>query len=225
MTWKSVLGRIVYASYPFVLVGALIFAGAFSLNFTTESTQTHDWYDSVIALDPEETYVHNVTISYEPMSGYGSGVENGSIAMEEPPLANTLTNWKRAWLPFFFELNETIGTEAVINRSLVGPEGVIESWAEVGIVAGGGGDMVKPEVTQGGTYRFSLQNMGSQAIHLRFTWELEWHYYEKPYFYYGVTALAIALVYPAMFLIKNFGPWKSRQQTDEESAVGYSENG
>lgn len=190
MAWCRKLGRAVHAVYPFVLVVTLILIGAFFLNVTTEDVYSPTGHDSVVALNPSQTYIHNVTISYEvhgPTQGYGTRTENGSLVVEEPPLANTLTGWKRAWISFMTELNESGDATTAINTSLVGPDGIIETWAEIGLAAGGGIGVGTPEVTQGGTYRLSLQNMGSQDIHLRLTWRMYWHYYEKPYFYYGIT--------------------------------------
>ncbi len=217
MAWYWKLERAVYAVYPFILVIALVLVGAFFLNFTTESSSIPVWHDNVMSLHPNQTIIHNVTISYEvhgPTRGYGTRTENGSLVVEEPPLSNSLTSWSRAWIDFMIELNQSGDSAAVINRSLVGPDGIIETWAEMGLAAGGGIGVGTPEVTQGGTYRLSLQNMGSQDIQLRLTWNLNWHDYEKPYFNYGVAGLLVALVYPAMFLIQKIGPWMTRQRAD-----------
>lgn len=215
MTWNRKLGRIVYAIYPFILVGALIFVGAFFLNFIAEHVESPVGYENAITINPNQTYIHNVTISYEvhgPSRGYGTRWENGSIVIEEPPFTNTLTSWQRAWLLFMVELNESRDVTAYINSSIVGPDGIIERWGTMSLAAGAGIGPGSPEVTQGGTYRLSLQNKGLEEIQLILSWHLDWYFYQKPYFYYGIAAIGIALVYPGIFLIKEFGPWKSKQQ-------------
>jgi len=225
LTWYRKLGRTVFAVYPFVLVVALILVGAFFLNFTTEQTWSDLGYENVITLHPNQTIIHNVTMSYEvhePNRGYGSRMENGSIVIEEPPFTNTLTWWKRAWLPFTIELNDTGDIRAELNRTLVGPQGIIEPEGHMYFGTNEVFTIADPEVTQGGTYRLSLQNMGSEDIHPKLSWQLKWHYYEKPYFYYGIAGLLIALVYPAMLLIRGFGNQRQRQQSGEEKEATVS---
>jgi hypothetical protein len=51
--------------------------------------------------------------------------------------------------------------------------------------------------------------MGSVDVQLKISWRTVVHYYKKPYFYYGVLGLVVALLYPSMFLIRQA---EARQQ-------------
>jgi hypothetical protein len=202
--WRKV-GRIIYASYPFVLAGMLIILSAHLIVLTTENTGSPSWGEEVITIPPSQTYGYNVTISYikfPPNQGPSILRENGSIIVEEYPIKDTVTSWTRIWLPITIKLNETPVATANLNSSLVGPEGVIEDWQSFGIATGGSVGIVDPEVTQGGTYRLLLQNIGSHDVHLDVSWNTDFHVYDKPHFYYGVLGLVIALFYPSMFLFK-----------------------
>jgi len=213
----SKFGRILYAIYPLVLVGTLVFVGAYLINFTTEQSGSDFSQQDAATIHPNQTYIENVTISYEnfdPRTIFSIRRENDSIVIVLHSFANTPINWSRVWLPFTIELNESV--DASINRSLVGPNGIIKSWAEMSLAAGGGYGVGRPEVTRGGTYRLWVQNMGSEDMHLIISWQVERHFYQKPYLYYGIAVLAIAPVLTAIFLIRKFGPWKSKQQMNEE---------
>jgi hypothetical protein len=205
--WRK-LGRAVYAVVPFVVVGMLIVFSGHLIVFTMEDTFVPYEGEDVVAMLPSQTYGYNVTISYvefPPNQAPGTLRENGSIVAQFYPIRDTVTSWTRMWLPISIRVNET----AYLNRSLAGPQEVLEDWSIIHIAHGTTLGIVDPEVSQGGTYRLLLQTMGSVDVQLRISWRAVVHYYKKPYFYYGVLGLVVALLYPSMFLIRQA---EARQQ-------------
>jgi hypothetical protein len=201
--------RIVYAAIPFVVAGALIIASIHFATFTTdtESLGSSSGVDEIM-LPPNQTYMYNVTIAYmEFPIGIGPGIlnENNSIVVQEYVIKDTLTSWTRVWLPIDISLNGKVGADCLINETIERPNGVIEAGPYSANVEGGTGSIGTgfiPEMTQGGTVRLALENLGSADANLSVNWETDFHLFDKPYFYYGIIGLAIGLLYPAAFLIK-----------------------
>ena len=81
------------------------------------------------------------------------------------------------------------------------------------------------EITQPGTYRYEIKNNGSQDWRGTLTPNISWQLVEKPYFYYGVSGLLIALLYPVLIssrLLKNLRAHLRRKRvtmTDNLSPV------
>jgi len=201
----------VYAVIPFVVAGALIIAGLHFAMFTTETTFPPDSTSGVyqVLLYPNQTYTYNVTIAYmEFPLGIGPSIlyENNSIVVQEYVMEDTFTSWTRMWLPIDISFSGKAGADCLINETVERPNGVIEPGPYLVELEGGGAGSVgtgfRPEMTQGGTARLVLKNPGSMDANISLSWNTEWHFYDKPYFYYGIAALAIGLLYPAAFLIK-----------------------
>jgi len=48
---------------------------------------------------------------------------------------------------------------------------------------------------------------------------LMWHLFEKPYFYYGIAVLLVALLYPVLVLFKLLTDWKLRSKSQAASLL------
>lgn len=199
--WRRT-GRIVYAIIPFVVAVALIIAGLHFVLFTTTNESLGSfWGADVIVIHPNQTYTYNVTMSYMKFPS-GSFLENGSIVIEEPIIDDTITSWTRAWLPIDVFLNGNTGADCLINQTLERPNGIVEQGTILYLNSVGGGTGFGPEVTQGGTVRLALENLGTVDANVSISWKTDFQASDKPYFDYGIAALAIGLLYPLAFLIK-----------------------
>lgn len=212
--WRRV-GRIVYAVIPFVVAGALIIA---SIHFAMFTTDTESLGSSaggdVIMIHPGQTYTYNVTISYmkfPPNTGPSILEENGSVLVQSYIIHDTITSWTRVWLPIDIYLNGNVGADCRINQTLELPNGVIEPGPYL-VDLEGGGTGFTPEVTQGGTVRLAMENLGSVDANVSISWKTDFHFFDKPYFNYGIAALVIGLLYPAAFLTKQVEARRAERQ-------------
>jgi hypothetical protein len=206
-------GRIVYAIIPFIVAGALIIASLHFFVFATESSGVGIQGGDVIYIHPNQTYTYNVTISYmvfPPNDGGGTYYENGSIVVEMGVTHDTLTDWTRVWLPISIILNSQF-SDIRISQTLERPNGVFlqgPSYAPYyGEIAssnetGSTGTAFNPEMTEGGTERVIIENVGSVDANVSVSWKVDTHLFNRPYYEYGFMALGIGLLYPVAFVIK-----------------------
>jgi len=186
--------------YLLILVGALVAASLYFINFTASASYDagKTWPGTTFLIGPGQTFEFNVTIVYKQtseMSIWG----NGSLYHERAPPVSALTIWERGWFWFELESNETYQ----ILTTLLSPDGTMVTKRHdnlaTGLLTVGFGTN---EITLAGTYRFEIKNIGSQELHALLRVHEEWQSFEKPYLYYGIAGLLVTLLYPIFILFK-----------------------
>lgn len=107
----------------FILLGSLILASLFFLNFTVPSSgapyQTTD-VQRPISIQPSEEFVFNITIRYVGIDSYSDGTfENNTFYFDRNPALPSLDSWDTARLWFGLEqTNQTNDTLYITLFSL-----------------------------------------------------------------------------------------------------------
>ncbi len=202
----------------------------YSVNFTTDQTSHNTLFmvGYTVTIRPNQTYVYNVTVTYgrlPPNWGTSTAGEKGNETIEEPARSpDTITSWVRAWLPIDVNFNGSEGAGCRFNATAEDMNGVVKWQGDVmnnwAIPDGLG---VYPEVSQERVVRLYLTNIGPVDVIATFSWNTEYHYFNKPLFYYGVAGTVIALLYPIMFVVRVVAQFlrrpKDLENTQEKASV------
>jgi len=187
--------------YLLVLIGALIVASLYFVNFTVASTAYGtEGPRTVFLIHQGQTFEYNYTIVYLYNQGIEvHTVENNLLYHERTPPVSTLTMWEVGRFWFDLESNETYDIFINLHR----PDGIVIPSRLTQLAAGLPVlDLGDTDITQAGTYRLEIQNIGSQDLRASFRVHEEWQLFKKPYFYYGITGILVATFYPALILFK-----------------------
>ncbi|MEM3700228.1 MAG: hypothetical protein QXL57_05115 [Candidatus Bathyarchaeia archaeon] len=110
----------------------------------------------------------------------------------------TLTKWEIVRFTLWFEVNESLDAwfasydlqgNVMENFQFHSAPGVYYPLTEY------------IEVAQAGTYKFELKNCNTQDTHVFLHIYIEETVFEKPYFYYGVLGITIAVLYPTFLFL------------------------
>jgi len=179
-----------------VLILALIASSLFFIGFVQSAGGTGSGSEGVkVAIAPNQIFEYNITIVFEGGSWEHRG--GNPEFWKRSPLLKTITEWETGTYGFIFDFNVT--WDAFVR--LYDPTGMIDQWrdsgsstAKLSFIAG--------EITQSGTYRLQIQNIGSEPLTGRVGTLVNWDRFERPYFYWGVIGLLIASAYPALALVR-----------------------
>lgn len=195
---KSRVRQVIAEVYLLILVGGIILASLYFVNFTiSEFSGSAGYGGEVVSIQPNQTFRLNVTIVFKRGNSFGILGRNGSFTVDTYPLAKTLTYWDNGVL----SLPVKPGEYSEMGITIYGPDGTIDPYG-VTRLANGLTVTYQAEVTQEGTYSLWIKNVGLEDIHPSVGWEITWYHFDKPYFYYGVVGLILALFYPVLVLIR-----------------------
>lgn len=185
--------------YGLILVGIVIVASLYFVNFTASVLGSGTERSGMpIIISPNQSYKFNITLVYREGADYHRAENNGHYEERAPPIS-TLTMWETGGFAFDLESNETF-TVRITNYS---PDGKVRSSREDYMASGADiNGLGYTEITQAGTYRFEIENIGAQEMHGLLGFNLMWHLFKKPYFYYGIAGLVVSLFYPFLILLQ-----------------------
>jgi hypothetical protein len=117
---------------------------------------------------------------------------------ERPPLLHTLTLWEEGAFAFSFTFQETYATQMRIYDA---SGTVMNEWGELGH-SGSKVGLGSWPITGSGTYRVEIENTGAHVLTGSIGLHITWDRYMKPYYGYGIAALILASIYPALMVVK-----------------------
>jgi len=186
--------------FPLILVGALIGASFFFVNFTA-SLRVDGFFTSpgtFIHVRPGQTFAFNITLVY------ATGAEqhilaNDSLYHERPYPISTLTVWEEGH--FWFDLKSN-GTYS-IAITVFHPDGSNatsreDNQAPGTLISGLGAT----SLSQPGEYVFEIKNVGFQDLLGVLAVNEWWQFFERSWFYYGIAGLLLAVPYPVWVLFR-----------------------
>ncbi len=196
------------AAIIFALSGLLILVSLFFLNLSVPSSAGP--YQAIdlqrqIPIQPNRSLEFNMTISVY-LNTYEIGMFGNNSHFGRNPPYPTLTSWDEGRLCFRLEqTNQTddVGFAIVFypsseNGNMVRLASIGNEYRFQGYI-----ELSSAETSLTGTYIIAIANGNSTEISPVLHVHLEWVTYEKPYFYYGIAGLVIALLSPVMALKMN----------------------
>jgi hypothetical protein len=206
--------------YPLVLVGVLIAASFFFVNFTVplrgEGRSTLP--GAVIQVRPGETFAFNITLVYTSGMEYAV-LTNNSLYHERPPPVSTVTVWEEG--AFWFDLTSNATYSVVVTvfspdgSNVTGIEFYVPPEAPIGglvVFRVNRSDVVRSEydsasgtqisglgltsLSKPGEYTLEIKNVGLQDLQGGLAFYERWQFFERPWFFYGVACFLLALPYP-----------------------------
>jgi len=180
-----------------VLIVALIASSLFFVGFVQYAGGTGSEGGGVyVAIAPNQIFEYNLTFEFKEEGPIIHQVGNPYYE-ERRPLVKTITEWEIGSFGFVFDFNVTYHT---IMR-LYDPTGeIIREWEEFGVPCKMG--FHAGEITQPGTYRLQIKNIGSEPLTGQIDPLVDWDRFERPYFYWGIVELLIVSIYPILLLIR-----------------------
>lgn len=195
--WSRLL-RVLSVVYVFVLSGFVVFAGLFFVNFVvSDGVQMRITGHEPFVLEPDENFTYRMAVVYPSGSGWvwRVGVLEGDIHYYDLPRPTSgSTIWRVV----------TISAELRANKSFTAwtyvyyPDGHNETYQHEGAI---GTVLIDTQDTQAGTYTIEIRNVGLQEMNAAIEHDFEAEVFEKPYFYYGVDALVVAVVGPVLLVL------------------------
>jgi len=191
--------KVIVWVYPFILAGGLILAGVHFKDFTVLSTATPAGGIQRIVIGPNETYTFNVDII---LGSLGNTIgENNTWGIGASNPESTPTSWDIGKFRFWLESNESLHVGFTYSNRT----GADRYEEHIGCTPFG-----MTDITKGGLYGYAITNLNTTSVvDAELNFETSWNHYEKPYFYYGIVALTIAIIYPVIILIKKIVEWLS----------------
>ena len=193
----SRLMQVVAGVYVLILVGAIILAGMFFINFSISkgTPMAAGGYEHVV-LEPNANFTYKMAVVFKTGGNdWRVGVPEGDTEYYDfPPPTRTLTAWRTISIWADLDSNETFNAWTYVFY----PDGHNETYQHLAVGTG----LIDYQNAQAGTYTIKIWNTGSQEINALIRKHFSVEVFEKPYFYYGVYALVIALVAPVVFIIK-----------------------
>jgi hypothetical protein len=207
--------------FSIVLAVALLLVSVYSLNLTTH---TYGGFASVpgviamnstactldfgkpgvsLALAANQTFVYNVTLSYE---GYRTETGEITIMGQEPNELHVymfnpnirMDEWKTLCLKFDFEYNTTLHIILTVRD----PSANRILWEPLGGYLGGGGAHAGPIcLSQPGTYQVEIKNVQADWLYGSMALRVGYKLSQRPLFYYGLAGVVAAFLYPVIVFL------------------------
>jgi len=200
---KSKIVPFIISTYPLVMVGALIAVGVHFVNYTASwSTGNVTEIEYPIVINASQTFTFHLSIAeIPPYTGSCFFEENNTFCDLRKFSKPTLNRWEIVRVKLWFEKNETIDiwfTSYNTKGNVI--QNVTFQEAPRTYMVRGPYELSQPE-----TYTFEMKNnYNTQSIHFLLHIYIDEWIFEKPYFYYGILELIIAIIYPLLFLTKIF---------------------
>lgn len=192
--------QVVTGIYILILLGAVVLAGLFFVNFNLSvfgGPSASSGGNMPFVVQPNENFTYKMTAVFKSEGNFWRvGIlENGTHYYDLVKPCTTLTSscTQRVWASL--ESNESFYGWTYTYY----PDGRNETYQHDGAVGMG---LIPNQNTQAGTYTIGIKNTGSQETHATIKLQFTEEVFEKPYFYYGIAAFVIALVGPILFIVK-----------------------
>jgi hypothetical protein len=180
--------------FPIVLAIGLILASLFFVNFVTSPYGPQEpitMNDLSVSLQPRENYTFTTVIGQD-WNDIAHGQENATLIYPySVPPAPTLTHWETLRIRIGVDNGRTSDYSENMSVIVYYPDGSNES----GVLRGGGGypDLIDQDA-QNGTYRIEMRNTNLEEFNSTIVVHVVHEAFDKPYFYLGISGLAIAVI-------------------------------
>lgn len=190
------------AAIIFIFSSLLVLVSLFLVNFSVPSLEGPRQTETrrQILLQPNQYFEFSITITYTIWASRYGTFDNNTFYFDKDPLYPTLTSWDTGRL--WFGLEQTNQTNDALFILLY-PCSKNESMRRLDYrqyMFQGYTELFRTEVSQTGTYTFTIANSNSTEINPILHVHLEWETFEKPYIYFGIAGLVMALLTPVMAL-------------------------
>ena len=178
--------------FPIVLAITLILASLYFVNFVTSPYGPQEPITTnglSVSLQPSENYTFTAGIGLD-LNDEGLH-ENATIIFPySVPPAPTLTHWETLRIKVTVD-SRTSNHSDTMSLTVYYPDGHNES----GVLRGGNEYLpLIDQDAQNGTYRIAMRNMGLEEMNSTIVAHVVQETFEKPYFYLGISGLAIAAI-------------------------------
>ncbi|MEM3770391.1 MAG: hypothetical protein QXG76_04315 [Candidatus Bathyarchaeia archaeon] len=185
--------------YPLVMTCALIDVGLRCINYVErtgpfEKTE----FNYPMTLNGSQTFTFHLSIREPPPYGALFFEENYTFCNMRKISKPTLTRWEIIQFYLWFTTNETFDVWFISydNHGNVVSNYTFSLWPGALLSAAPPYEVSEPE-----TYTFEIKNCDTQDKHANLHIRIEDLVFEKPYFYYGILAIIVAVFYPTLLLI------------------------
>ncbi|MEM3788575.1 MAG: hypothetical protein QXN95_01740 [Candidatus Bathyarchaeia archaeon] len=185
--------------YPLVMAGALIDTGVRFINYVECMGPFEETgINCPIALNSSQTFTFHLCI-YEvpPYIGTLHFKENNTYCVLNRFSPKTLTEWEIIRFGLLFKTNETIN----MWFTSYDPKGNIVNDYNFSLDPGIYWGPPPYEISQPGAYTFKIKNCNTEDKYVTVDILIEEFVFKKPYFYYGILAITIAVLYPTLLLV------------------------
>jgi hypothetical protein len=203
---KRTIARILLIVYALVLAGGMIIASLYFINLTVSpmgGPYLKISSEPTITIQPNQTFAFDIATIF--VNGnvpiYGFCTENHTFYNERNSLPKaTATGWDICRIRSSLWSNETYN----VWVTSYDPNGVVIRNITSQAV---GTPLLEADINQEGTYSVEIRNDNpTDAVNATLRINVEWEYFEKPYYYYGIAGLVIGLIYPislGLFILRN----------------------